>query len=280
MSIFSRITERVGWDGEETESITDDNNKIKFLCQDEDYGVIAEPQPANNVLPDWYKSLGGKLGEGIGQSTVKRCAPFLDSMTAGWIIPLAGEVEFHYNPETGDFSYDSKFDKKLLETHDPEQIGGEKNPMTNMPILKFINHWAIKVPDGYSVLIMSPLNRMQHNIQAFSGIVDADEYFNRINFPALWTGGAFSGVIDKGSPLVQVIPIKRETMIGDGTIRKMDEDELVECDKTTRRIATEESLYRSKIWQPKEASRVLDRDEIPDKENGADATDDSKCPFH
>ena len=65
---------------------------ISFLCDPDDLGVIAEPFQAKAHLPDWFRKLPAvdkaELGVGANGQTVKRCMPFLDAMTLGWIIPL------------------------------------------------------------------------------------------------------------------------------------------------------------------------------------------------
>jgi hypothetical protein len=70
--------------------------KIEFVCDPDDYGVIAEPVPAKTVLPDWFRRLPAVDSAHVTASdnglTIKRCMPFLDAMTTGWIIPLAATV--------------------------------------------------------------------------------------------------------------------------------------------------------------------------------------------
>ena len=69
---------------------------IQFLCRPEDKGIIAEPVPAKKALPAWFRHLPGidksQLTATNNGLTVKRCMPFVDAMSAGWIIPLAAPV--------------------------------------------------------------------------------------------------------------------------------------------------------------------------------------------
>ena len=69
---------------------------IEFLCAAEDQGVIPEPQVAKKVMPDWFRALPAVDSDHLTASdnglTVKRCMPFLDAMTTGWIVPLAADV--------------------------------------------------------------------------------------------------------------------------------------------------------------------------------------------
>ena len=69
---------------------------IEFLCRPEDKGVIAQPVPAKSALPAWFRQVPGVDTSQVGATnnglTVKRCMPFLDALSAGWIIPLAATV--------------------------------------------------------------------------------------------------------------------------------------------------------------------------------------------
>jgi len=260
---LSGFTERLGFgsseddaDIDEYEVITTDEHKIEFVCEKEFYDVIPKPQPANKVLPDWYKQLDGKIGDGLGESTVKRCAPFLDALSAGWIIPLAGEVELR--KEGTDLEINWNLHRDLVGRHEIEQVGGNDFPI-NRPILKFNNYWAIKVPKGYSVLFTDPLNRVEDRFNVFSGMVDCDRYFNYINFPFMYMDDSDgTTLIDAGTPLVQAIPIKRDTLISDGSTHVFEDDEMLAFNRTKLRLDVEESDYRNNRWVLKDGTRIVE----------------------
>ena len=69
--------------------------KIEFICEEvKGNGVIPEPYPSRKLIPDWYKKLSNytENEEGMEIPTLKRCPPFLDAMSSGWIIPLAADI--------------------------------------------------------------------------------------------------------------------------------------------------------------------------------------------
>ncbi len=181
---------------------------IEFLCHKEDFGAIPKPKPAAKFLPAWFKSLDDKIPGGAA-STIKRCMPFLDSMALGYIIPLAADVEFATNDDASEVTYKSNFHRSLVERHAAEQLNREEHPDYPKPPLKFMNYWAIKVPKGYSVLFVPPLNRHETRFQCLSGLVDCDGYFEFVNFPFIFHEKNYAGVVKAGAPLMQVIPIKR-----------------------------------------------------------------------
>ncbi len=185
---------------------------ISFTCSAEDEGVIAPPVPAKTYIPDWFRKLPAIDPEVESRTntglTVKRCMPFLDAMRTGWIIPLAATVRLEIS-EGGtrvDAAWD--FDRTLVSNHGMHQVKG--NPMGPRPPCKFHNYWTITTPPGWSCLFVNPLNRPNGLFEVVSGVVDTDTYRSQIHFPFFSTGDDGLHVIEKGSPIVQVIPFRRE----------------------------------------------------------------------
>lgn len=229
------------------------SDEIEFMCEEEDWDVIPKPYPSKKLIPDWFKALPPKLNNGLSSSTVKRCPPFLDAMSIGWIIPLAGDVEFTTNETASSVNYKWSFYKPLIENHSFNQITTDKvpNPLLPKPPIKFLNYWMIKVPKGYSVLFVPPLNRPDPRFTCMSGLVDCDGYFEYINFPFTFNQPNYYGVIEAGTPLIQVIPIKRNTLLKNQTIRKMQTSEYNEHELTKRKLKSHASHYRDTIWEKK-----------------------------
>jgi len=238
--------------------VSDSDSKIEFLCDRDLYTAVQEPQPANKVLPDWYKNLEPKMGEGLKESTVRRCMPFLDATSEGWIIPLMGEVGIEVESE--EMTINWNMERKLIGRHNPEQVGGETFPL-DKEILKFNNYWAIKVPKGYSVLFTAPFNRIEKRFKVFSGIVDCDQYFNYINFPFMWLDeSSQTTVLDAGTPIVQAIPFKREERITEAETRPLKESERLELSRQQKRLNSQESDYRDNKWVSKKGTRMINGD--------------------
>lgn len=80
-------------------------------------------------------------------------------------------------------------------------------------LLKFINPWVIETSKGWSVQFKNPANNWENDIHILEGVVDTDTYHQQVNFPYVWTGDKVGEwVIPKGTPLVQVIPFKRQKL--------------------------------------------------------------------
>lgn len=226
---------------------------VEFLCAKEDHGVIPPPVPARKVLPEWFKNLPPKIDNKnkLQNSTIKRCMPVLDALNAGWIIPLAADVEFITNSDASQVSTKSRFAKTLVESHSAAQIAG--HPHLPKPAFKWLNYWMIKLPPGYSMLFVPPLNRYEDRFQCFSGMVD-DTYMGNgameyINFPFFFMRENYTGIVKQGTPLVQAIPIKRGRV--DETISIMTEADHELHQLTKRRHSAHESIYRDSLRQPK-----------------------------
>jgi hypothetical protein len=227
--------------------------KLEFVCHPEDFGVIPAPYPARKAIPDWFRMIPPVLRPGLEQSTVKRCPPFLDALVTGWIIPLAADVEITSNEDASFIEYSWKFHRTMIENHSKDQVTTDKCPAPHhsQPPMKWLNYWAVKCPPGYSLLFTPPLNRPDPRFEAFSGIVDADGYFEFINFPFIWKQPNFHGIVEAGTPIAQVVPIKRSTMIKTATVRSMSAEDESEIEKTRARRRSHLSLYRDQIWERK-----------------------------
>ena len=228
-------------------------DKVEFSCLEEDWDVIAKPYPARKLIPDWFKALPTNLGPKDGvenrfeNSTIKRCMPFLDAMNAGYIIPLAADVEITSNSDGSEVNWYSKFSKTIVDGHNKKQITTDKspNPMAGFPPLKFNNFWLMKTPPGWSTLFVPPLNRTETRFVCYSGLVDTDVYDNTVNFPFFFLQPNFTGVLRAGTPLIQAIPIKRSELKLE--VKHMSPEEENKVHKFRKKLRFSTSLYRDDL---------------------------------
>ncbi len=115
--------------------------RIEFLCRPEDRGVIAEPYPARENLPAWFRKLP-PVDKGVQSPTnngltVKRCMPFFDALSTGWILPVA--ATFRLEVRDGGRAVDAgwEFDRTMVSNHSPYQVAG--NPREPRPPCKVHN---------------------------------------------------------------------------------------------------------------------------------------------
>ena len=77
----------------------------------------------------------------------------------------------------------AKYTKEFnpVETHPRLQVEG--TPFEDFRILKYITPWKIKVPDGWSLLFLPPMNQFELSYIPLCGLVDSDTYDGVVNFP-------------------------------------------------------------------------------------------------
>ena len=215
-------------------------NKIIFESFDPIFSDKSiRPEPAVINIPEWYKKLNKYHGDiKLTQRTIKLCMPFLDAISAGYVLKNQQEIIVNQqvvNPnykEEGESMWlgmnpevDASFRHKDIpfpmtagfrHTHDIAHLGGKEGGCPyidqnhNEPILKLINPWFIRVPKGYSVLFLPVINKIDSKFTPLAGIVDCDSFSLPINFPSIvHYKGTFT--IKKGEPLVTAIPFKRES---------------------------------------------------------------------
>jgi hypothetical protein len=196
----------------------DEAPTITFRCPKELEGLLPPPTPASLGLPDWLKAMPAQAlsaTAGADDDTVKRCPPFLDAMTAGFLIPLICDVRV----KDGEFSWDVDlpasgsvgYARSPLGFHDPAQVAGTPLFDADRFVVKFHNLWTIETPPGCALLITHPVNRFDLPFRTLTGLVDCDRYHDVwIHFPAHWHDAAFEGVLPRGAPVAQCIPVKRE----------------------------------------------------------------------
>lgn len=220
---------------------------VHFRCDQSHIGVFPEPVPAVRKAPSYYKNIKPQTTPHPASTTVKRCVPFLDALSAGYIIPLWADV--FVTAKDGTISID--FPKTLpmresLGSHGYQQI--ENHPMAETPYgkipLKFINPWLVETEPGISCLFTAPLNHMETRFKLLDGIVDTDTYYNNVNFPFIWTGGDGTFTLAKGTPLVQVIPFRRESYTM--SVSAIDQQQK---DKVNGILGTQHTrAYRDNFW--------------------------------
>jgi hypothetical protein len=220
--------------------------RIRFLCSAEDEGVVAPPIPARAYLPDWFRRLPAvdETAASVNDTglTIKRCMPFLDAMTTGWIIPLAATVRLDIRDGGAQVEAGWDFDRTMVSEHGPHQVAG--NPWGARPPRKFHNFWTIETPPGWSCLFVNPLNRPNGVFEILSGVVDTDAYRSVIHFPFFATGPDGLHVIEKGSPMVQVIPFRRDAVGIEPEIRAETAEEKATRQRILRNTRSETGWYR------------------------------------
>ena len=231
--------------------------KINFHAHEAETDKFNDfPVPSKKAVPGWYKTMprfaqNAKKFQ-FSQSpatnvTVKWCNPFYDSLSAGYMILLENDLSVTYS--NGLPLIEWKFGgDNFITDHSIHQVPAEMIPeeFHKLPF-KFKNSWSIKTPSGYSLLFTHPLNRPDLPFYTLSGFVDTDEYNTPVNLPFLIKEG-FTGIIPAGTPIAQIIPIKREPWTNE--IHEFNKDF---SDRASNKIRkTIYRAYKNLFWKRKD----------------------------
>ena len=82
------------------------------------------------------------------------------------------------------------------------------------------------------------------------GLVDADSYSgNFVNFPAQWRDQGFTGVLPKGTPVAQCIPVKRDSW--EASFETIGDDAVMRQLELSMTMIQEPGIYRRSFRAPK-----------------------------
>jgi hypothetical protein len=248
------IYERVhgGWIMEQASQM-----KVTFRCAPQLEKILPRPIPAVLGLPDWFKTMPQKAFNpmtGHDDQTVKRCPPFIDAMTYGFLILLPVDLEVRDGEFTWSFDAPKglfdEFSHSPIDFHDPSQIAGTPFFDEDRFIIKFTNFWTIQTPPGYSLLCTHPVNRADLPFTTLTGLVDCDAFHqSAVHFPARWHDVNFNGVLPKGTPVAQCLPVKRESWTAQ--IEVLSSDDTAKLIDIRDEMLRETGIYRRQFRAPK-----------------------------
>jgi hypothetical protein len=179
------------------------------------------PTPTSKNVPEWYRKQPAYVNKdeflkrGVSGSTIKKCMPVFDAMTAGYTIYCPVDIYVDAT-DPGKLEYNipvalAGMKKDLFTTHSAEQV--EFYPIENRyhkDVLRINPMWSVKTSPGYSSLFMKPMHQEIVPFEIVPGIIDTDTYISE-GFLSFKVEKTFKGIIEKGTPLAQVIPFQRES---------------------------------------------------------------------
>lgn len=182
--------------------------------------LLPRPVRAAQALPDWLGKMPAQVDAatlgGAAVRTLKHCPPMIDAMRLGVLILCptditvrGGEVSWDWDPP---ILPDANISRAPIGVHVPEQAEGSPYAGQQL-VVKFMNFWTLETPPGWSLLFMHPQGYPDLPFTTLGGVVDCDTYKDGyVHFPALLKPG-FEGVIPKGTPVAQAVPVQKETAL-------------------------------------------------------------------
>jgi hypothetical protein len=171
-------------------------------------------------------------------------------ITAGYVITTPADIVVSKKEEKTFPSFTWGIDDfTCVESHSVSQYDQYKVPNEYFSVgFKFNNPWTIVTPKGYSSIILTPTFRDDLPFFSLPAIVDTDKHPTAINFP-FFIRKDFEGTIPMGTPIVQIIPFKRDSW---STKTEKFDQRLYESWKRAKRLS--ESRYKTffrskKTWE-------------------------------
>jgi hypothetical protein len=189
------------------------SKKDKVLYYDPIEPHLLGIDPIKKAIPQWYKA-ATQYSDGNdtpqffnNNSALKLCAPFLDALTTGYMIVLTGDLVVEK---------DDKGNTTLRWGDTPLLVHRPSTAAITLPIpvghspnhYAWISNPCITIPKGYSAIFTHPFNRFDLPFTTLTGIVD--DYDMQSGQIPFFIKENFEGIIPQGTPIVQIIPFKRE----------------------------------------------------------------------
>lgn len=232
------------------------------------------PVPTQKEIPSWYKDADrfAKMPNGEYYKATKEVCPFpkegttddygkiptwkacpaiMDAFATGYLFKTPCDIKFFINSN-------GNIDVKI-EDLKHQDFCTKRTPMAQFKHPEgFYDHhfawspdWGLELPEGYSALFMTPMNRFDLPFLNTTGIVDSDKVHLLGSFPFFITKG-WEGIIPAGTPYLQVLPFKRENWNHEIEILTQSEmyGKMVENSKFYRQ--PDGGVYKNKIWTRRE----------------------------
>ena len=244
----------------------DQSKKVVFFPQDKRCldGTIAPPETSAKSIPQWYKDANkyelyaGKpasleeVKKGLGHPTYKNCVSVFDSLSAGYIYVTPCDVEFSIDDMGKPIAKPERGYEEFVGYRGPTS-GYVSGPEYSVHHFHWVPSWAISTPEGYSCLYVHPLNREDLPFRTISGIIDNDNVVMTGQYPFLIKEG-YCGIIPKGTPIAQLIPIKRENWESEVQQMSKIDIELHRTKMPYRYRKAKVNYYRDNNWVRKKYS--------------------------
>ena len=232
------------------------------------------PSSTQNAIPKWYKEADrfAKMPDGEYYKAPKEVCPFpkegtvddygkiptwkacpaiLDAFSTGYILKTPCDITFFKNQEglidvsIADEKYQDFCGKRFPMPQFTHPYGYYKEHFAWYP------DWGLELPEGYSALFMTPMNRFDLPFLNTTGIVDCDKVQILGTFPFFIPEG-WEGTVPAGTPYMQIIPFKREDWEHKIELQHQKEiyDKIV--DNAVFYRQPDGGIYKNKVWSKRE----------------------------
>lgn len=241
-------------------------NLIKFIANKPWLNKDSANAPSAALgknIPEWYKDgdryykgpdgkyvtdpmLGGKI------PTWKACPAIYDIMSSGYVLRTPCDIEIKIiNGKPKAKVMDSRFESFL---QDRAAMPGFEVPHGyHKDHFAWFSFWAVETPKGYSVLYSHPFNRYDLPFLSTNGIIDND----KVNLPGslpFFVREGWEGIIEAGTPYIQLVPFKRENWDSEIVTKAPLEIHKENIANSKKYRIPDGGVYLKQVWQRRKYS--------------------------
>lgn len=224
---------------------------INFIASSRHVSEVRErPKPAAELMPNWWKDMPVFSTENkfslspYSNVTAKKCFPLLDGITAGYIVTLWADV--YIKNVDGYMSARWTTTEPVLDSWDVRQSSTYEVPEGfGLPVFKYLHGWIPKTPAGYSCYVTHPVGYPNLPIRTITGVIDTDKLDTYANAPFVIQKD-FEGIIEKGTPMFQIIPFKRDEWTATFSERSIEDTNIAQEKLHTKILSSYGRNIRSK----------------------------------
>lgn len=232
------------------------------------------PATTHSVMPKWYKEADrfAKMPNGdyfkapktvcpfpkegtkddYGKiPTWKACPAIMDGFSTGYVLKTPCDITFFKDGQ-------GNIDVKVSELNCRDFVS-RRPPMPQFEHPKgyYKYHfawqpdWGLEVPEGYSCIYMTPMNRFDLPFLNTTGIVDNDKVHLSGTFPFFVVDG-YEGTIKAGTPYMQIIPFKREDWESEIDLLSQNDIYAKMNDNMKKYRVPDGGVYIKNVWSRRE----------------------------
>jgi hypothetical protein len=228
------------------------------------------PAPTQSVIPQWYKDADRFAKDPNGNyysaskqvcpypkegttndygkvPTWKACPAIMDAFSTGYVLKTPCDLKFFKDKngiidvEILDPRYTNFCTRRLEMPQFEHPLGFYRTHFAWMA------DWGLKLPEGYSALFMTPMNRFDLPFMNTTGVVDSDKLHMLGSFPFFIADG-WEGILPAGTPYLQILPFKREDWSHD--LEFLNDQQIYFRYLETQKIYRQPDggVYKNKVW--------------------------------
>jgi hypothetical protein len=197
--------------------------EIQFVSMMEGIEETMPIIPVSEQNYDWVKRAAVQAKERNQGQTVKsmntlRCPAIFQFRNMGFLVRTPLDILLKVKSETEyewEHGYTEMTHHELVTHHELELM---YNFMSTWPkdtmkvILKFNLPWSLRIPKGYDVLMMDPFYKDDNRFTVCPGTFESELGIGQLSVPVMWHSTKGEFLIKAGTPIAQLVPIKRETI--------------------------------------------------------------------